>query len=72
MMNYDAEKLESVRKRIALLRKALEDPSMLTEITVDGINEKFDRAQARQELKELECEEARLTGRSSRIYGIRL
>lgn len=67
----DSEKLNSVRRRIKILRDALEDPSMLTEITVDGVNEKFDRAQARAELKELEAEESRLTGQTSRIYGIR-
>lgn len=67
----DSEKLNSVRRRIKILRDALEDPSMLTEITVDGVNEKFDRAQARVELKELEAEESRLMGQTSRIYGIR-
>lgn len=68
----DQERLESIRRRIKILREALEDPSMLTEITVDGVSEKFNRADARQELKELEAEESRLCGRTPRIYGIRL
>lgn len=67
----ESERLASIRRRIKILRDALEDPSMLTEITVDGVNERFDRAQARAELRELEAEESRLTGRSSRLYGIR-
>ena len=51
------------------IREALEDPSLLTEITIDGISERFDRAQAREELKELEIEESRLT-RGSRLYQV--
>ena len=68
-MTEREERLESIRRRIKILREALEDPSLLTEITIDGISERFDRAQAREELKELEVEESRLT-RSSRLYKV--
>lgn len=68
-MTEKEERLASIRRRIKILRDALEDPSLLTEITIDGISERFDRAQAREELKELEIEESRLT-RSSRLYKV--
>lgn len=68
----DAEKLESIQRRIKLLRAALEDESLLTEVSVDGVSERLDRAQIIAELKDLEAEEALLTGRKSRLYGIRL
>ena len=71
----DTEKsarIASVMTRIVNLRAALEDPSLLTEISIDGIAERLDRAQARAELRELETEYDRLTGRTSRIYGIDL
>lgn len=71
MTNDQQEKLESVRRRIKILREALEDPTMLTELTIDGVSERFDRAQARAELKELEEEEARLSGRKQRAFGVR-
>lgn len=67
----DTKKLESIRRRITLLRAALEDESLLTEVSVDGVSERMDRAQVVAELKDLEAEEARLTGRSRRLYGIR-
>lgn len=68
-MTDKEERLASVRRRIKLLRDALEDPTLLTEITIDGVAERFDRAQARAELKELELEEERLT-RPSRLYSV--
>lgn len=71
----DTEKsarIASVMTRIVNLRAALEDPSLLTEISIDGIAERLDRAQARAELRELEAEYDRLTGRTSRVYGIDL
>lgn len=68
-MTEREERLESIRRRIKILREALEDPSLLTEITIDGISERFDRAQAREELRELEIEESRLT-RGSRLYQV--
>ena len=68
-MTEKEERLASIRRRIKILREALEDPSLLTEITIDGISERFDRAQAREELKELEIVESRLT-RGSRLYKV--
>ncbi len=68
-MTDKEERLASVRRRIKLLRDALEDPTLLTEITIDGVAERFDRAQARAELRELELEEERLT-RPSRLYSV--
>lgn len=68
-MSDKEERLASVRRRIKILRDALEDPTMLTELTIDGVSERFDRAQAREELKELELEESRLT-RPSRLYQV--
>lgn len=68
-MTDKEERLASVRRRIKILREALEDPTMLTELTIDGVSERFDRAQAREELKELELEESRLT-RPSRLYQV--
>ena len=69
MMTEKEERLASIRRRIKILREALEDTSLLPEITIDGISERFDRAQAREELKELEIEESRLT-RGSRLYQV--
>lgn len=68
-MTDKEERLASVRRRIKILREALEDPTLLTELTIDGVSERFDRAQAREELKELELEESRLT-RPSRLYQV--
>lgn len=65
------EKLASIRRRIQIIREALEDPSLITEITVDGVSERVDRRTLREELKELEAEESRLSGKTSRIYGIK-
>lgn len=68
------DRLESVKRRIKLLRDALEDESTLSEISIDGVTEKFDRASMRAELRELEEEEARLealaSGRNPRLFGI--
>ena len=70
------ERLESVRKRIAMIRDALADPSTLSEITIDGVSEKVQRSQLVKELKDLESEElslmARLAGKSSRIFKVDL
>lgn len=75
-MTTTAERLESVRKRITIVRGILEDASTLSEITVDGVGEKFDRAALRAELRELEAEEDRLTaaaeGRSPRLFRVRI
>lgn len=64
------EKLNSIRRRIKNLREALEDPTLLTTVAVDGVSETVDRAGLRAELKELEEEEARLTGATRRVYSI--
>ena len=68
-MTEREERLASIRRRIKILREALEDPTLLTELAIDGVSERFDRAQAREELKELELEESRLT-RPSRLYQV--
>lgn len=68
------ERLASVRARIAVVRGLLEDASSASELAIDGVAEKFDRAGLRAELRELETEELRLlqatTGRSSRLFGV--
>lgn len=66
----NAEKLASIRRRIINIRTALEDPSFLTEITIDGVAEKMNRRDLIAELKDLENQEALLTGTRSRIYGV--
>ena len=66
----NVERLASIRRRISNIRAALEDPSFLTEIQIDGVAEKMDRRALREELRELETEEALLTGTRSRIYGV--
>lgn len=71
-MTYKEERLEILRSRISMLRHALADPSMLTNLSIDGVSETFNRADARAELKELEAEYDRLTGASRRVYGIKL
>ena len=66
----NAERLASIRRRIVNIRTALEDPSFLTEITIDGVAEKMNRRDLIAELKDLENQEALLTGTRSRIYGV--
>ena len=66
----NAEKLASIRRRIINIRTALEDPSFLTEITIDGVAEKMNRRDLIAELKDLENQEALLIGTRSRIYGV--
>lgn len=70
MTETDAAKLASVQKRLSIIRAALEDPSLVTEITIDGVAEKVDRKALREELRELEYEEGLLTGSRSRLYGV--
>lgn len=70
MTETDAAKLASVQKRISIIRAALEDPSLVTDITIDGVAEKVDRKALREELRELEYEEGLLTGSRSRLYGV--
>ncbi len=68
------DKLESVKKRIQILRSALEDETTLSEISIDGVTEKFDRAAMTKELKALEEEESRLeqlaSGRNPRLISV--
>lgn len=68
----DAERLASIKRRISTIRAALEDPSLITEITIDGVSEKVNRSELRAELRELEAEERILSGTSAKLYGIRL
>ena len=76
MVEIYQERLESVRNRIRILRDVLADPSSLSEIAIDGVSEKVQRAQLVQELKELEAEELSLmmkaSGRPSRIFKVDL
>lgn len=66
------ERLASVRRRIKAIREALEDPTLLTSVSVDGVSESFDRADLRKELKELEKEEAELSGAFQRVFSVGL
>lgn len=70
MRNEDLERLQSIRRRIRNLREALEDPTLLTTVAIDGVSETVDRAGLRAELKELEEEEGRLSGATSRVQTI--
>ncbi|MBQ2791331.1 MAG: hypothetical protein IJE97_16970 [Thermoguttaceae bacterium] len=70
MQSENSERLNSIRRRIKMLRAALEDPTLLTSVSVDGVAETFDRASAREELRELELEEGRLSGATSRVQTI--
>lgn len=71
MNEREQEKLASIRKRIKVIRDALEDPSLITELTIDGVAEKVNRAELRAELRELEAEEDAITGSGrARIYGV--
>lgn len=69
-----AERLESVKKRIAAIRAVLEDESTLSTVSVDGVSESFDRPALVEELKNLEREETELTakvaGTSSRLFRV--
>lgn len=68
-----AARLRSIRKRIRLLREALECPDSLINVSVDGISENFvNRKDLLAELESLEMTESRLSGRSSRIRVIDL
>ena len=65
-----SEKLESIRRRIAIIRQALESPDLITTIEIDGIAEKVDRKQLNEELRDLEWQEAVLSGKSRRAKTI--
>lgn len=70
------DRLQSVRKRIAIIRQALEDPTTVSNFSIDGLDEKFNRADLRNELKDLESQELALLrqiqGSPARIHGISL
>lgn len=66
----DNNKLESIRRRIAIIRQALESPDLITTIEIDGITEKVDRKQLNEELRDLEWQEAVLSGKSRRAKTI--
>lgn len=66
-------RLRSVRRRIDLLREALECPDSLINVSVDGVSESWvNRKDLVVELTALENVEARLSGRTSRIRRIDL
>ena len=70
------EKLENCQTRIRVIRETLADTSYLSDITIDGVSEKIDRKALREELKELEEEEAKLrnalNGVNSKLFGIQM
>lgn len=55
-----AERLASVRARIAAIRQVLEDPAYLTDVTIDGISERVNRQALVTELRDLERQEVLL------------
>ena len=74
MASIYEERLTSVRARIAVVRAALEDASTLSDVSIVGASERFDRRALRDELKELEAQETSLlnqiAGRSTRVYRV--
>lgn len=70
------EKLENTQTRIRVIRETLADTSYLSDITIDGVSEKIDRKALREELKELEEEEAKLqnalNGVNPKLLGIQM
>lgn len=72
MNDSNAERLASIRRRIAVIREALEDPTLITNLAIDGVSETFDRAALRAELKELEFEERQTTGDFQRVFSVGL
>jgi hypothetical protein len=65
-----AEKLTSIRNRIQQLRNFLESNAPFTTISNEGMTLTVDRRQVMSELRTLESEEKRLTGKSSWIRKI--
>lgn len=65
-------RLISIQTRIAAIRSLLEDPSSLTNVSAAGVSETIDRRALNEELKDLERQEAYLTGTSNKIVGIDL
>ena len=64
------ERLKSVRKRILLVRGALENPDSIINISLDGVSENWvSRDSLIEELRGLERLEDQLTGRGHRLRG---
>lgn len=63
--NLIEERLESVRTRISAIRAILEDPTTITDITIDGISERIDRRALIEELRMLERQELQLLNGTS-------
>ena len=62
------ERLRSVRKRILLVRGALENPDSIINISLDGVSENWvSRDSLIEELRGLERLEDQLTGRGHRL-----
>lgn len=62
------ERLKSVRKRILLVRGALENPDSIINISLDGVSENWvSRDSLIEELRGLERLEDQLTGRGHRL-----
>lgn len=62
------ERLKSIRKRILLIRGALENPDSIINISIDGVSENWvSRDSLIEELRGLERAEDRLTGRFRRV-----
>ena len=59
------DRLSSVRKRISAIRAILEDPTTITDITIDGISERIDRRALIEELRMLERQELQLLNGTS-------
>jgi hypothetical protein len=65
-----SEQLKSIRQRIAKLREFLETGDPVTSVSFPGFSASYDRAGAIKELRDLEKQEAFLSGRRSRINTI--
>lgn len=61
-------RLEHVRKRIALVEAALENPDSIINIALDGVSEQWvTRESLVRELKDLYAQEDRLRGSGGRV-----
>lgn len=67
-----AARLLSIQTRITNIRNLLEDASSLTSVSSAGVSESIDRRALNEELKDLERQEAFLTGESNKLIGIDL
>lgn len=62
--------LESIQRRITLLRETLESADLMTNVSADGISETIDRKTLIKELADLERREAIMTGKYSRFHAV--